>query len=971
MVCTPSVLNTIQDPTTCPKLKTLVLGGEAPPISLVRKWAAALPTCIIYNFYGPTETTFACLVAKLLPERAITLGHPMSNSQVLLLDGDKEADYGEICITGPGLATGYFENQALTNEKFVYWRGERIYRTGDFAKRTDDGLEFAGRKDSFVKNRGFLVNLESQVIPIMYGSPEIVAVTAFMHRGRLVAFVTPAEIDTLAFRARLATQHDAFVVPDLIRALDFLPLTANGKADNRALQELLDSETSDTGGATPSDLISTDASVMDILMAAVSTSLQQPIADIGRSYSFQELGGNSLAGLKVLSFLQSRGLRLRLIHLFNLPDLSSVCEVIEESADRSTEPVTLELENTATPATGPMTSVQTKMIQANARDPTVNYMLLRITMPHLGTTLDSEKLKSSWHQVMQRHSIFRTAFSLEEGLQHISPELDLTWNGEETNQENLETLIERRSQELYRMISLPNKSERFVPVQACHLVVVPDTASTLLVLAHHSQADGWSLSLILDELRSALDSKDLAGPPQYMNIALAQQTLQNDEQGKNFWSEMLESQPDQPPLVLSKPSPDREGTSWSTSVQLKLGIAPESLETTARLRHVTAATLIYCAWGLVLSNYTFTDNVSFGVVLSGRNIGASAADKVVGPLLNTCPFVLGLGNNETVDSLVSQAQSRLLHMMEYQWSADEALAKMPAGRIANIFQSIVVIEYDLPTMDRPCQVLLDPWTIERKDKMEFGISLLLEREGDGLQARILFDGSLYAESSIIGLLTHFCSVLQGLLQPQNTSLENIRREVITGKGRADLLHASNQSLEYAGYPTLKEAVETTANQHPDLRAIESVGGSMTYGQLDLAASKLANHLRSHTNPKDVVGILTDGSLYWIVAILAVLKAGCICCPIDIKLPVTRIDTIIEQSGARYFVAANKNCASVIDGRHDSVIICDEFLSTCKEQASPLRTVSKAKDVVYLVFTSGTTGVPKGCFTSLYFVSHYR
>jgi acyl-coenzyme A synthetase/AMP-(fatty) acid ligase len=218
------------------------MGGETPPISLVRKWAAALPTCAIYNFYGSTETTFACLVARLLPEKAITLGRPMSNSQALLLDGEKEADYGEICITGPGFATGYFENEALTKEMFVYWRGDRTYRTGDFAKRTEDGLEFAGRKDSFVKNRGFLANLESQVIPIMYSSPEIVAAAAFMHCGRLIAFVTPAEVDTLALRTRLASQHDAFVVPDLIRALDFLPLTANGKADNRALQQLLDSE---------------------------------------------------------------------------------------------------------------------------------------------------------------------------------------------------------------------------------------------------------------------------------------------------------------------------------------------------------------------------------------------------------------------------------------------------------------------------------------------------------------------------------------------------------------------------------------------------------------------------------------------------------------------------------------------------------------------------------------------------------
>lgn len=942
----------------CSRLQTIVLGGEAPPISLVRKWAAALPTCAIYNFYGPTETTFASLVARVLPDKPITLGLPMSNSGVLLLDGEDEAEYGEICLTGPGLGRGYFENEALTNEKFVYWRGERMYRTGDFARRTEHGLEFAGRKDSFVKNRGFLVNLESQVIPIMYVNPEVVAATAFMHRGRLVAFVTPSEIDTLSLREKLSSEHDAFVVPDLIRTLDFLPLTPNGKADNRALQQLLDSETFDTVGATSSDVVPENASMMDILKAAVSTCLQLPIRDINERYSFRELGGNSLAGLKVLSFLQSRGLRLRLIHLFDLPNLSSVCDVIEQSAVGSAESRSLDLENTTALTTGPMTPVQTKMIQAGLKNPAVNYILLRITFPHRGTTIDSQKMKNSWHRVMQRHSVFRTTFSLKNGLQHVKSELDLVWNSEETSQEQLESLIELRSQQLQKKILHPAQSEIFDPVQACNLIVVPGRASTLLVLAHHSQADGWSFSIILDELRSELDNKDLTDPPQYMHVALAQKKLQEDAQGKAFWSRMLENQPDQPPLVLPSPSPDNEVTSWSTSLKLGLGITPEKLESKSKLRNVTAATLIYCAWGLVLSNYTFIDNVSFGVVFSGRNIGTPRAERIVGPLLNTCPFVLDLSNDET-DGILAHAQTRLLNMMEYQWSADEALSKMPAGRIANIFQSIVVVEYDLPTVDSPCQTLPEPWEIEREDKMEFGISLLLEREGDDLQARILFDGSMFAESSIRGLLSHFRSALQGLLQSQNNSIQKVRETLIIGKERTHLLNAPNQSVGYAGYSTIKDAFEAAATQWPDLRAIDSISGSMTYGQLDLAANSLANHIRSVVKPKDVVGILTDGSLHWIVSILAVLKAGCICCAIDINLPATRIDTIIKQSGALFFVAVNRKCASVIGCSPDSVITCDDFLSSGKGSNVRLTTVSKARDVVYLVFTSGSTGTPKG------------
>ncbi|EED13064.1 nonribosomal peptide synthase GliP-like, putative [Talaromyces stipitatus ATCC 10500] len=959
MVCTPSVLNTIQDPKTCSKLRTIVLGGEAPPISLVRRWATTLPTCTLYNFYGPTETTFASLVARLHPDKPIVLGRPMSNSRVFLLDGEREANYGEICLAGPGLGKGYFQNESLTNEKFVHWRGERIYRTGDFARKTEHGLEFAGRKDSFVKNRGFLVNLESQVIPILYDDPVIIAATAFMHRGRLVAFVTPDGIDTASLRERLASQHDSFVVPDMIRALEFLPLTANGKANNRALEQLLDSETSETNHTDTTEFIQKDASVIDILKGAISHSLHLPISNIDESHSFREMGGNSLAGLKVLSFLQTKGLKLRLIHLFDLPSLSSVCEVIEHSTDSQIAPANLDPNTIAHLTTGPMTSIQTKMVQAGLKNPTVNYILLRITFPHPGTTLNAQKLKDSWYRVMQRHSIFRTTFVLKEGLQIVNPSLNITWDSEETSEEQRERLIEFRSRELRERISWLRQNETFTPVQACNFITVPAKSSTLLVLVHHIQADGWSFSIILDELRSALDDNDLEDPPRYMHVAIAQKRLEDDVQGKAFWSQMLENLPDQPNITLLPPSINNKDTYWSSSIKLELDMKPEELETAARLRNVTAATLVYCAWGLVLSNYLSMDNVSFGVVFSGRNIVIPGVDKVVGPLLNTCPFVLDLGHDETIDGLLSQAQNRLLHMMEYQWSADEALTKIPASRIANIFQTVVVVEYDLPTVDQPCSTLPIPWVIEREDKMEFDISLLLEREKDDLRARILFDGSQFAESSIRGILSHFRNALQKLLQSHNSSVQSVREGIITGKERNYLLTAANQTVEYTGYPTLKDAFEAAATQWPDLMAVESTSGSITYQQLNIAADSLANHIRSLIDPKTVVGILTDGSLYWIVSILAVLKAGCICCPIDINLPKTRIDTIISQSGARLFVASNRRCTTVVPNGHDNVVICEEFLGVSERSNSQLPTVSRARDVVYLVFTSGSTGTPKG------------
>lgn len=958
IACTPSVLQTIQDPTTCSKLRTIVLGGEAPPIALVRKWAETLPTSAIYNFYGPTETTIASLVARLHADKPITLGRPMSNGRILLLDGETESDYGEICLTGPGLARGYYENEALTAEKFVFWQGERIYRTGDFGRFTDHGLEFAGRKDSFVKNRGFLINLDAQVIPMLSNSPNVMAATAFMYRGRLVAFVTPETVDGVALRKTLSQEYDAFIIPDLIRTVEFLPLTPNGKADNRALQGLLDAESSQAVDGGSLQGISDTGSKMDVLKAALSFATSIPLSDITDNSSFAELGGNSLAGLKVLSFLRTKGFHLRLSMLFDLPDLAAIHDAIEKLDEEEGYAE----DQAQTPTSGPLSTLQAKMIQAGLRNPTVNYMLLRISLPHTGKSLSGSRFQSAWRRVIERHSIFRTTFNLKDQLQEVHPELNLDWSNEETTKDQLQSVIQARSQEMRKKISYIEHGDTFVPISAYRLITVPNVGSTLLSLVHHSIADGWSFSVILDELRLALDGKSLPDPPQFINIANTQARLQEDAQGNAFWDALLEDSLTQPQLTLPRPPADTPAADWSKSLQVNLGFTPEGLETKARLRRITPATMIYAAWGLVLSNYSFTDRVAFGAVFSGRNIDTMNVDRVAGPLLNTLPFPLEFQEEQTVAEMLSATQSQLLKMLEFQWSSDKTVAKLPADRIANALQTIVVMEYDLPTLGGTCEALPEPWSIEREDMMEFGISLLLEAEDDGsLRARILYDGLRYTERSITGLLSHFKSAIQGLLDNKNTLIQDVRDKIITGEERHGLLNPPRGRVgNYQGYDTIKDAFEASAAKWPDLRALESTRGSMTYRELDEAANKLANHLRSITKPGSVVGILTDGSLHWVVAILAVLKAGCICCAIDVNLPEARIKIITEQSGASVYIAANENCARVIQNTSEKhIIVSEEFVASCKAEPQQLETISKPKDVIYLVFTSGSTGIPKG------------
>lgn len=986
IIATPSLLTALQDPRSCPRARTIILGGEALPPSLIRKWSGGGRQ--IYNAYGPTETTICSLIGKVDADTPVTLGQPMPNSRVLLLDGDVESDYGEICITGPGLAVGYYKNEELTAAKFVIWDQERMYRTGDFGRRTDQGLEFAGRADSFVKNRGFLVNLDSQVIPMLLDNGAVMA-TAFMYEQQLVAFVSPNDLQVESLRRSLTKQYDDFLVPDQIRAIEAIPLTANGKADNKMLKALLDAEReteqlmSVTEAGTETE--GKPAPRMQLLMAAISAATSLPLSQISEERSFWDLGGNSLVAVKVLSYLRRRNLAIRIKALFELPNLIAICDAMSEDTALANDGLGAQ-ELNGERLEVKMTPLQTKMIQGTLKKPGLNYIFLQIHLPHQpGTKFQPSRLKEAWTSVLQRHSILRTTFSLQEERQLVRSDVELDWKEETATADQLERVVSVWSEDIHERVLRANEANLFVPVNALRLITVPGSVSKFLLSIHHAQVDGWSLSVILGEIQdifangTAPESSDglVSKCPQFLEFGPVLEKNRTDPAAVAFWSRiLLQQQAAFPRLDLPIPAPqtDSDRLCWTKDLAIDLSFDKTALEDAAHSFRVTPSALIYAAWSLVLSHYTSSDYVAFGAVFSGRNLTTGLPDtdieRVVGPFLNTVPFPVYFSEGQqTTASLLSSIYLQLLDMIEYQWSSGEVMALMSSESINSALQTIVVTEYDLPAPR-------GAWTVERHQQMlEFDLSLLIEQKGPlHLQARMLYDGSRYSDVGIRRLASHFNNALSALIDPKNASLSDVRAKIMGLDERATLLRKSGTEASYVGPMTIKDAFEAAAQKWPDSCAVESsladsqtipVAG-MTYRELDEASNKVANFLRPHVSTKSpgetVVCVLTDGSTPWVVGVLAVVKAGCICCPVDVSLPKRRIEAIAEQSGTNIFLAANKACSRSVDliTENTVVLVVEDILQDpAKLDAGPLPTLGQPKDTFYLIFTSGSTGTPKG------------
>ena len=157
-------------------------------------------------------------LGEIKPDEENTFDRFLSEVSVVLVDENlEECDHGGLLIAGPGLAAGYINNSELMAKKFIQWNGRRFYRSGDFVRKTQNReLVWAGRADSLSKNRGRLINIETEVEPALLSFPPARSAVALTLRDELVAYVQPATIASEELREFKKGRFDPFVVPDEI-----------------------------------------------------------------------------------------------------------------------------------------------------------------------------------------------------------------------------------------------------------------------------------------------------------------------------------------------------------------------------------------------------------------------------------------------------------------------------------------------------------------------------------------------------------------------------------------------------------------------------------------------------------------------------------------------------------------------------------------------------------------------------------
>ncbi|MGC3988623.1 MAG: AMP-binding protein [Chthoniobacteraceae bacterium] len=306
-------------------LRCLLFGGDAADAGLVRKVFEQGRPGLLLNAYGPTENGVISTVFEVTeaPEREIPIGHPIANTEVLLLDADghlvPDGVEAEICVGGPGLALGYHGLPELTAERFINWRGRRLYRTGDLARRRADGnLLFIGRRDHQIKHRGYRIELV-EIETALRGIPGVDDAVAIYDQGRLMACAaTDQSAESLTATARELLPD--YMLPQPLLTVARLPLTVSGKVDREAVLKL---------ARDWQPLPSRQPSTEDERAIAKIWSELLEIETPGLDDDFFASGGHSLLAIQLLSRIRRElGHDITIRQLFEKPTIAGLADAI-------------------------------------------------------------------------------------------------------------------------------------------------------------------------------------------------------------------------------------------------------------------------------------------------------------------------------------------------------------------------------------------------------------------------------------------------------------------------------------------------------------------------------------------------------------------------------------------------------------------------------------------------------------------
>ncbi|KAK2868094.1 NRPS, partial [Arthroderma sp. PD_2] len=934
---------------------------------------------ILHGMYGPTEATIHCTVVSSIRAGSIVgnIGIPLKTVSAFIISIDHTVGQepemlpvghvGELVVGGPQLARYYLNRPKENQNAFIETKAYgRLYRTGDKARLHPNGeIQCMGRiSTGQVKLRGQRIELgeiESVLLKGQYVRNAAVCVV----QGVLVAFMS-ADVERCTPKNLQVTCQRSlpkFMIPGNFVILDELPRLPSGKIDRKGLQE----EYIISRGIGQTDPTEYAGEVEQKIATFLEELLGFPV---GPTASLASAGLDSLKVINLASTLRRDGIILNALDILEADSIRQMAVLVSKSEPESamvpTQSGPLETWNSIIEQgldklksmeyheqpheIIPCSPTQIGMLLETKLNPKAYFNSIELQFDH-GISLDD--VKSALFTTALQNEVLRSGF-IEIDLPGF-PYAQVIWENLDSNQ-----------------ISEPQEFGYDLEVQSQWDILHPfrvqlglvDGRSRALVHIHHSLYDGWSWDQIMLDMAAALGNKPVIQRPHYRLFTLFHMNNTSSElrdQALNYWQSHLEgSSP-----CLWPNFQDRSDIPKTTGVVThQLGIDLDQLDTLVRDFRVSRQIIFQAAVGYLLAAYNGASDVILGNVSAGRTLPIDGIDSIVGPCISTLPLRFDLQRIRSIRDLLAT-----LHGLNRKTLAHGFVPLRDIKQVSGIntgeqlFDTLFVWQ---DTINTSCGPITQ---VASRDFLEFTLTVDVGIQDGKIQAKAIFQESVIPADQVMIFLQQIEGFVSTVLQTPDMLLGDIGSQL--PESLLSIENALPTPLE--SVPGLSYGVEQVAKTEPDRLAVEFLDSldpesgarttqTLTYFELDTRSNKLAGHLRSlGVVEGNLVAICLEKSLELYISILAVVKAGAGYVPMTPQTPIMRVKHIIKEANCRICITDNEISAQLSDLPETKAVLAGHDMED-NAQFPPMPT-PPGSGPAYAVFTSGTTGTPKGVLVS--------
>ncbi|OQE46721.1 hypothetical protein PENCOP_c001G06210 [Penicillium coprophilum] len=1015
---TPSVAQLL-DPKDATTLHTIMFIAEALQVRDINRWWGKVR---VFNIYGPSECTPYSVINShaSCPQEATRIGigagqvtwvvDPHDHDRLLPL-----GDTGELLLEGPLVGEGYLNNPEKTAMAFIHdplWLrrgslgqpgryGQRLYKTGDLVHYNEDGsLTFVARKDTQVKIHGQRVELgeiehclqehmteaKQVVVDMVVRENTGPALAAFIQIDQIAPNPKQPESTCTAEILHLSTETEdilaqllpGFMVPTMFFSVREIPMTVSGKLDRRTLRNigtLCIQKFMEKQRPKPKPTSRLGLELQRILGRVLTL---DP-ALVGAGDNFFRLGGDSISAMRVVSEAQKAGVELTVSDIFRYPTLTSLVNrchhVVAEKAPEMIPPFAIwrdvfdkglflreiaaqyQFDPETVEDAYPCTPLQEGLVSLSLKHPG-EYMIQRTLELH--STIETRNFCRAWEGMVRNVSILKTRIVQCSG---VGP-LQLVLN-QEIQWTHANGLNEYLKDDKKRILELGTPFARYA--------IVTDDAGLrrwFVWTLHHALYDGWSLPLMIDMANRGYHGI-LEKPRHEFKRFVKYLEDQNNDKIAGYWRDSLINCDSTPfpvlPSSVQRPVADSD-------------ITHEIPWLITQSRDITVTTLVRAAWALLASSMTNSDSVVFGITTSGRSAPVSGINEMIGPTIATVPLQVRVLRSQKVLDYLEAMQQQSTDMIPFEQFGLHRIARTCLGaQQACMFQTLLIIQ----SQENKPDCTLGVWEENSEPEWVNTYALALEVQIGRKRVNARFDSNVIKPWIVQSLLEGLEFVMKQLDSAgSRQTMADI--ELVTPRS-LEKIWGWNCTVPSPVKESIHQLIEERMHNQPMARAICAWDGEFTYGELDrlssvVAAQVVKLRVDSHLlGPNMLVPLCFEKSKWTIVSMLGVIKSGAGFVLLDPSLPQARLQSMLRKVGSKLLLSSQANMdlsrrlSEIVvqigpDLSHISNTVLDNPSDSLSSYAtsyatSPAPLFQSPSRVFYAVFTSGSTGAPKGVLVS--------